>query len=367
MNFTFSIPTKLVVGKNCVRENAGMLAGFGKKALLVTGARSAKANGAQSDTAAALAANGQDWVLFDRVPANPTVDCVYAGAEAARRVGADFVIGIGGGSAMDAAKGIALLACEDIPRDKIFSGGYRERLPLCCVPTTAGTGSETTQYAILTNDAAQTKTSLASPVLFPDLALLDSRYLSTLSQNTMTNTVLDAFSHAAEGFLSKKASPLTDALALESIGVIAACFPALQFSCLTDEDRERLLYASMLGGMVIAHTGTSAVHSMGYSLTYFKHIEHGRANGLLLPAYLRFAERQCPKRVAALTEAALVPDVAALDKNFAALLGLREMITSEEIAQFSAIAVQAKNFVNGLAVPSRTETEELYREAFGLS
>lgn len=367
MKLVFSIPTKLVMGADCVRENAGMLACFGKKALLVTGARSAKINGAQDEVTAALARNGQSWKLFDRVPANPTVDCVYEGAAMAKASGADFVVGIGGGSAMDAAKAVAMLACENIPKAKIFESGYQKRLPLCCVPTTAGTGSETTQYAILTNDAARTKTSLASPVLFPDLALLDSKYLATLSKNTMTNTVVDAFSHSVEGYLSKKGSPLTDALALEAIGVIAGRFPALQAFCLTDADREELLYASMLGGMVIAHTGTAAVHSMGYSLTYFKHIDHGRANGLLLAAYLGFAGRQYPERVAALTKAALAPDVPALAKTLAALLGPCEAITPAEIERFSAIAVQAKNIANGVAVPSQTEVAALYRQAFGLS
>ena len=367
MKLNFSIPTKLIMEPDCVRKNAGALAPLGKKALLVTGARSAKANGAQNDVAAALAENGQSWELFDRVPANPAVDCVYEGASMAKAGGADFVIGIGGGSAMDAAKAVALLACENIPKTEIFKGGYKKRLPLCCVPTTAGTGSETTQYVILTNDAAQTKTSLASPTLFPDLALLDSKYLATLSQSTMTNTVLDAFSHSVEGFLSKRASPLTDALALEAIGVIADCFPALQAFCLTDADREKLLYASMLGGMVIAHTGTVAVHSMGYSLTCFKHIDHGRANGLLLPAYLCFAGRQYPERVAALIRAARVPDVLALDETLAALLGPREMITPAEIEAFSAIAVRAKNMANGVAMPSQTEVVALYRQAFGLS
>jgi len=367
MKIDYRIPTRLVFEPDCVKRNAELLRPFGARALLVTGAHSAKACGALDDMCAALARNGQSFEAFDRIPANPTVDCVYAGAAAARQGGMDFVVGIGGGSAMDAAKAIALLARTEIPREEIFRGVTGKRLPLVCVPTTAGTGSETTQYAILTNDEAQTKTSLASPSLFPDLALLDSRYLATLPPTTAVNTALDAFSHAAEGVLSRRASPLTDTLALEAVGRIAARFPALGAGALSDADREALLYASLLGGMVIAHTGTCAVHALGYSLTYFKHIDHGRANALLLPSWLSLAEKRDPERVAKILQAAKLPDVLALDEALAALLGPRERITPAEIERFSVIAAQSKNIANGIAAPTPPETAALYRQAFGLS
>ena len=118
---------------------------------------------------------------------------------------------IGGGSPMDAAKAIALLACQDIPESALFSGEYgTEVLPMVHIPTTAGTGSEVTQYAVLTNDAAQTKTSLASPMLFPKYALLDAKYMSGLSLSTTINTAMDALSHVIEGMLSIRANAMTD-------------------------------------------------------------------------------------------------------------------------------------------------------------
>ncbi len=367
MKLNYYVPTRILMEDNCIAKNAAALKTLGKTALIVTGARSAKDNGAQDALCTALTANGQAWEVFDRIRPNPDVDSVYAGAALAKNCGADFVVAIGGGSPMDAAKAIAMLACVDIPRDKIFNGAYDKRLPLCCIPTTAGTGSEVTQYAILTNDAEQTKTSIASPTLFPDLALLDPIYLVGLSKATMTNTVIDAFSHSVEGFLTVRANALSDTLALEAIGLIAARFSALAEDRLTAEDRAQLLYASTLGGMVIAHTGTTAVHSMGYSLTYFKNVDHGRANGLLLAEFLRYTQQRHPERVAAILKAAGVNTVDEFGESLDLLLGEKETVSTEELDRYAAIAIHAKNIQNCLVPPTETELRTLYERALGLA
>ncbi|MBP1736513.1 MAG: iron-containing alcohol dehydrogenase [Oscillospiraceae bacterium] len=366
MKLSFFLPTKILMDDNCIKANAALLASFGKKALIVTGARSAKANGSQSDLEAALTANGQSWTMFDKVMSNPTIDCVYEGAALAKAEGADFVVAIGGGSPMDAAKAISLLACEDISRENLFAGGYKTRLPLVCIPTTAGTGSEVTQYSILMNDKAQTKTSLSSPVLFPDLALLDSRYMAGLSQTTMINTVIDAFSHSAEGYLSNRANAISDALALEAMGIIGSGFAALSSGTITEALRANLLYASTLGGMVIAHTGTTAVHSMGYSLTYFHNIDHGRANGLLLAEFLKLVEQVRPDRVAPIVMACGLGSVTELASVLDGLLGEKEPITPEEVIKFSGIAIKASNIANCVVIPTEADLQRIYRTSFGL-
>ena len=366
MKFNFHIATKLIMDEDCVIKNAALLKPMGSKALIVTGAHSARESGALNDVCSALSANGQSYLLFDKVVNNPTIDCVYEGAELAKSGNADFVIGIGGGSPMDASKVIAMLACLDIPKDKIFDGGYDRRLPLCCIPTTAGTGSETTQYAILMNDEKQTKTSLGSPALFPDLALLDSKYMVSLSKSVMTNTVIDAFSHSVEGFLTVRANALTDALALEAIRVIAGIFPAIGEWRLTAEERAALLYASSISGMVIAHTGTTAVHATGYSLTYFRNIDHGRANGLLLPEFLKFTEKKRPDRVAPILRAAGYTSCNEFSDALSSLLGPRENVTEEEIEKYTAIAIKAKNIKNCIVEPSKEDLLRIYRQSFAL-
>lgn len=361
----YFMPTKVVTGPHCIQINSTLLAGMGKKALIVTGAHSAKSNGSLKDVTDVLDANSQSYAIFDRVMANPTIACAYEGADFARENKADFVIAIGGGSPMDAAKAIALLARQNITEENLFAGSYsKDVLPMAFVPTTAGTGSEVTQYSILTNHKAQTKTSIASPVLFPTYAFLDARYMSGLSYTTTLNTAIDALSHSVEGMLSNRASFITDCLAKESIQLIASCFDALISKTLTDEQRERLLNASMLGGMVIANTGTTAVHAMGYSLTYFKDIDHGRANGLLLAAFLDFVDKSYPDRIKTILSSMGFESVKEFARVMDQLLGEKEAITAEEITQYIGLAMKTKNIANCLITPRESDLAKAFRDSF---
>lgn len=365
MSVQFFLPTKVILDENCVQKSAALLKTFGQKALIVTGRHSAKANGSLQDVTDALASQGISHVLFDRIDSNPDIPTVRAGAAFARENGADFVIGIGGGSPMDASKAIALLARQDIPDERLFSGPYGpDILPLVLLPTTAGTGSEVTQYSILTNDAAQTKTSIATPLLFPKLALLDHRYTSGLPLRTTVNTAVDALSHAIEGILATRANSLVDLLATESIQKISGNFGRLAAGTVDPAARAELLYASTLAGIVIAHTGTTAVHSMGYSLTYFHHIDHGRANGLLLGAFFSFIEKQSPAVIRRLLDIMGLKNTQAFKDILAKLLGEKERITREEFAQYAALAIQAKNIANCTVVPTEQDLFDMYVESF---
>lgn len=362
MNQAFFMPTKVVMGDDCIKANRALLNKLGKTALIVTGARSAKANGSLADITEALSLNGQSYQVFDKVMSNPTIACVYEGAAYAREIGADFVMAAGGGSIMDAAKAIALLAKQDISEENLFSGQYtKDVLPMAFVPTTAGTGSEVTPFSILTNDKAKTKTSIATPLLFPTLALLDGKYMAGLPRRTTANTAVDAFSHCVEGLLSNKASSISDCLALEGIRLIAACFDAIKTGTVTPKQRSDLLCASMLGGMVIANTGTAAVHAMGYSLTYFKHIDHGLANGLLMGRFLALIEKDCPGRMKLILASAGLPSVAALTELLAELLEKPEHLTEEEINLYAGLAMKAKNMANCLVMPTEEALREILR------
>lgn len=366
MNLQFLMPTRVISGPECVRKNSQIFSSLGKRALIVTGSRSAKENGSLSDLEAAFADAGVEWRLFDRVMSNPSIACAYEGAALAKSFGAEFIAAIGGGSPMDAGKAIALLACQDIAEESLFSGNYgKQVLPMAFIPTTAGTGSEVTQYSILTSDRAKTKLSIATPLLFPTVSFLDAKYTRSLSRVTTVNTAVDAFSHLFEGMLSIRANPLSDLMAREGMLRILACRDGLLSGDLTSEDRENLLYASMLGGMVIAQTGTTAVHAMGYSLTYFRHIDHGRANGLLLPSFFRFVEQK-DSELAASVLAALSWDSSDRAGAFLVpLLGNRESISEEELRQYAAIAVKAGNIKNCRVVLTEEDILQIYRESLG--
>lgn len=360
--FSYYMPTEVLFGRDCVIQQGARLKELGSHALIVTGRSSAR-NGALGDVLAALEANGQTATVFDRVMPNPTVACVREGVALLRAAGADFIVAAGGGSPMDAAKAIATLAVQDRPDGEIFAGGYAaEALPMAHIPTTAGTGSEVTPYAILTNDEKQTKTSITSPAMFPRLAFLDGKYMEHLPVASTVNTALDAFSHAVEGMLSRRATPVSDALAMESLRVLYPLLPRTA-GALTLAERDGLLYGSMLAGMTIAQSGTTAVHGMGYYLTYFYNIDHGRANGLLLPGALRLCEKKGVDALGRILSACgdtLDGVCSVLDT----LLGEREDIPAERLADFARRAMGNKNIRKSAYEPTEEEVLGIYMGAF---
>ncbi|MGI5901909.1 MAG: iron-containing alcohol dehydrogenase family protein [Desulfitobacteriia bacterium] len=372
ISFKYFMPTRVIMGRDCISKNSKIFRTLGTKALLVTGARSAKENGSQQDVIAALEKEGISYYIFDRVMSNPSISCVYEGAHIAKEEKVDFIIAIGGGSPMDAGKAIALLAVQDIPEEELFNRTREDKiLPLAVVPTTAGTGSEVTQYSVLTNEKAETKTSIANPILFPKVAFLDAKYMENLAVDTTINTAIDALSHAVEGFLSVRASAMTDILALESLRLITACFPDLKRFRKSQGSgefplakREQLLYASYLAGIVIAQTGTTAVHSMGYSLTFFKGVDHGRANGLLLGEYLKFIEQKQREPVAKMLSAMDLATAQDFQLLLNELLGEeKETVSSEEINHYCQIAIRAKNIDSGIVKLGLEDIRHIFEQS----
>lgn len=372
MNKKYYMPTKVFSGSECIKNNKDEFKCLGKKAMIVTGTKSAKMNGSEIDVKEALDSVGINYIVFDKIKSNPTIKSTYEGAYIAKENGVDFIIAIGGGSPIDAGKAIALLAVQDIKEDKLFTGNYKDKvLPIAAIPTTAGTGSEVTQYSILTNDKAQTKTSIATELIFPRIAFLDSKYMNQLSVDITINTGIDALSHAIEGMLSVKSSVISNALAKESIRMILACVPKMlealatkSINVIDSEQREKLLVASYLAGMVIAQTGTTAVHAMGYSLTYFRNIDHGRANGLLLGEYLRFIEKKRSDLVQEIIEAMNVRSVEEYIEIMNQLFGEKEKLSPEEILKYSEMAISTKNINNCIVKPKEYDLIEMYSVSF---
>ena len=310
MRFSFEMPAGVRFGRGAVRENADLLA-LGRRAFVVAGRRSGRVCGALADVEAALTAEGVAFETSESVTNNPNVRECRALGEKARAFGADFIVGVGGGSPLDAAKAVAVFAANDIPEERLFQYGYAGGvLPIAAVPTTSGTGSEVTPWSIMTDDTAQTKRSFGGLLTFPRVALLDPGYTESLPYDVTLHTGMDAFQHCFESFLSMRATPVTDALNLYALGLFGECMEPLARGEHAGI-RDMLMLISMLGGMAIAQTGTTLMHAMGYPLTYFHGIPHGRANSIVLPAYLDALETHRPKRLAqalsalGLTKAAL--------------------------------------------------------------
>ncbi|AHM58151.1 NADPH-dependent butanol dehydrogenase Adh (plasmid) [Peptoclostridium acidaminophilum DSM 3953] len=334
MDFTYHMPTKIVFGKGAVRNAAAIFKETGRKAIIVTGRQSSKKNGSLSDVVSALGEAGVGHILFDEVDENPGVKTVQKAAEMAREAGADFVIGIGGGSPMDFAKGVAVLL-ENIECTymDLIEGSPLGATPVIAVATTSGTGSEVTHYAIFTDYEENTKKNYVHRI-FPRYALCDPSYTQFLSAEVTVNTAVDALSHLVEGYMANAANPISDMLARSGFEIFKKCKQALLKGEFGYEDRENLMLCSTVAGMVISQAGTSLPHGMGYPLTYFKGIAHGRANGLVMREYLEFcSDTSKLKGMLKLLEMSSLSELGEfLDK----LLGLEKSVSADEIAKYSS-------------------------------
>jgi alcohol dehydrogenase class IV len=285
--FVFHHPTKIIFGRGSIAKLGEEAAKLGRNCLLVSGRNFAKRSGYLGTVEGNLSASGLRVVAFSEVEPNPSIETLYSGAAASKRDGCDVLVAFGGGSAIDAAKGIAFLASGDAKLEESFAPKevLRPVIPIVAVPTTCGTGSEVTRYSVITDLATRRKRTLVGLPLLPKLALLDPAVLDDLPKRMIAYTGFDALSHSFEALLSKTSHRISDMLAIESITAICKnLVDALE----SLESRERVFYGSMLAGMAINTTGTVLVHGMGYYLTNYHDVHHGLANSVLLPYVLRF-------------------------------------------------------------------------------
>lgn len=347
-NLKFLMPTKITVGENCVKNNFSDLI-LGKRCMIVTGKTSGKKSGALDDVTDVLRTNGIEYLVYDRIGNNPTIEETAEGDAAARAFGCDFLIGIGGGSPLDACKAIAVYA-TNIPSEDgdfklydIYKGVYKNKpLPMAAIPTTAGTGSETTPYSILTLHKEKTKKSFSCPDVFYRVAFLDGRYTVNLPLQIARNTAIDALSHLLEGYTNKKASPLTDYIALEGMRILGKHADILRNGNFTVDICTELLWAACIGGIVISQTGTTIVHSMGYGLTYYRDIPHGMANGFLLGEYLERVRSVAPHRISE-CEAAMGMSLTEFKKFLSDCLPYDGAFSKDEITEWAKTSIKARN------------------------
>jgi alcohol dehydrogenase class IV len=362
MQFKFHMPTKAYFGTGCISQNSSELALLGKQALIVTGGHSARESGALTDICNELTALNIGYAVFDKVENNPSTDTVKAGGAEAKRIGADFIVGIGGGSPLDASKAVAVLAVNEIEPVELFTNKFTTKpLPIVAIPTTAGTGSEVTPYCILTRNDLQTKVSFGNADTFPSIAFLDPRYTESQPFGVTVNTAVDAFSHCLEGYLGKRRTPASDILALEGISLFGRCLGDLKAAKITYEHRENLLYMSMLGGVVISHTGTTIVHGAGYNLTYFKGIPHGKANGFLMTEYMRFNYDYARDRIDNVMKLLKMGNLDEFGEAMTDLLGEAPCLDEAEIAQYAAITMTQRSTATNIRPVAVTDIAEILR------
>lgn len=303
MDFNFHMPVRIISGWGAVRDHADVFRELGSRCVIVTGGSSAQKCGALDDMKAALDQAGISYQIFSGIGANPLVSaCDQAGA-LARDFGADFLIGIGGGSPMDAAKAAAVYATNpELSGEEIYA--YTPEtgnapLPVVLVGTTAGTGSEVSAVAVLTRDSDGRKKSISGPWCFAHIAFADPSYTCSVPYGTTVSTALDALSHTVEGMLNPRIGEVIRMFGHRALQLIGPALARMNREhTLPDRaERERLYYGSLYAGVVLAACGTAFPHPMGYVLTEDYGIPHGRACAAFLPSLLEYAKTTAPEAV----------------------------------------------------------------------
>lgn len=289
--FEFYSAGRIIFGSGSLQKVGEVAAELGRNALIVASHRSRSAH---TQLEAVLHARGLGFSYFSEVTREPTVEIIDHGVEVARQAQVDFVIGIGGGSCLDAAKAIAGMVNHPGSvlnyLEGVGSGAKisRPTLPCLAIPTTSGTGAEVTKNAVIAASTGQFKKSLRSPALIPKVALVDPALTLSLPSEQTAFSGMDALTQCIEAYVSRKAQPIAATLALEGIthgarGLLTAVQDGTNLAA-----REAMSLCSLLSGLALANSGLGAVHGIGAALGALFEIPHGLACAITLPAVMAF-------------------------------------------------------------------------------
>lgn len=290
------MPVRLFSGSEAVEKNAGLFSCYGTRCALITSKSAAAKSGALADVSEVLSGAGISFCVYDEIRQNPSVQSCLEAGRLAHDFGASFVIGIGGGSALDAAKASAVFAASPgLDEDRFYRKQWDcAPLPILLVGTTAGTGSEVTKVSVLT-DSCGRKHSIHDDRLFAAAAFGDPKYTASLSLPVTLSTGIDVLSHCAESWFNRNADEISRAFAVRGIRLLyAPLLKAAEGGELDPVQREELYNASILGGLAICGTGTCFPHTLGYYLTENYAIPHGFASARFLPSLLELVQVKAP-------------------------------------------------------------------------
>lgn len=332
-----------------------------------------------------LNAEDLEFQVYDELPTEPTVEFVNEGIKLFREYGANIILAVGGGTPIDTAKAISIMATnrgsiEDyIGANKIQTPS----IPLVAVPATAGTGSEVTIFTIITNNKTSVKMLIASPHLMPRLAIVDPLLTLTMPKGLTAATGLDALTHAIEAYVSRKAQPMTDILANSAIRLLAENLVKAWTNGNDLEAREKTMLGSYQAGLAFGNSSVALVHGMSRPIGAFFHIAHGMSNAALLGPVMQFSLPGNPKRYAQIA-AALGENVSGFGDMDAAKMGasaVRRMITQLKIPRLRDLGIDKARFQevmpqmidaaissgspdNNPRIATREEMTEIYNQAY---
>ena len=360
MDFSYYMPTRIIFGCGKLSELETTPYLPGKKALVVIGASGAmKKHGYLDRVTKYLKSNGVETVVYDRIQPNPVSEHVEEGASAAKESGCDFVVGLGGGSTIDSAKSIAVMAVNPghywdyITRG---SGGGKTpangALPIVAITTTAGTGTEADPWTVITRSETNEKIGWGANCTFPCLSIVDPELMVSVPAKTTAYTGMDAFFHSVETYLATVNQPTSDHLALEAVGLITKYLPIAVKDGTNMQARTRLAWANTEAGICESLSCCISHHSMEHAVSaYYPEVAHGAGLTMLSVSYFTYLAERNPARFGDLARA-MGEDLDGLSEKESAMAfiaGLKKLITNvgleeQKLADFGIQRNDLKTF-----------------------
>jgi alcohol dehydrogenase len=384
--FQFDAPNTILHGAGALNQLPQLIAALGAERVLIVTDPGIAALGVVDRVVGLLDGAGIEHVVFDEVQPDPTVDNVNAGVEVLESFRADCVVGLGGGSPLDAAKVIAIRSTNPEPLSA-FAGLHRIKnmgLPVIAVPTTAGTGSEATKVAVITDTLRNVKMMMLSRPLMPTAAIVDYELSSSMPAGLTAAVGVDTLTHGIEAYVSAKANALTAPLALECVRLCAQHLVTAWREPHAPEARAGMALAATLGGMAFSNSSVCLVHGMSRPLGAVFHLPHGLSNAILLPTVTRFSWEAAAGRYADIARVVRcatldLPDERACENLVEWLEDLNRVLCLPRLSQCPGVeranfdanlekmsddALASGSPMNNPRVPTREQISSLYSEVW---
>ena len=363
-------------GPGARKELPGVVSRFGYKKALVVTDKSLMKFGVAKMVIDELDAAGIAYDIFDDVKPNPTVTNVKDGIEACKKSGADFIVAIGGGSAMDTAKGIGIVCNNPEFSDIVSLEGVadtkKKSLPIIALPTTAGTAAETTINYVIIDEVNQKKMVCVDPNDIPAVAIVDAELMYSLPKGLTASTGMDAMTHAIEGYITKAAWEMSDMFEIKAIEMIHKYLPIAVNEPQNPEGRNGMAVAQYIAGMAFSNVGLGVDHGMAHPMSALHDVPHGVACAILLPTVMRFNAPAAKEKYAEIARACGVyKDGMTLDEaveaacneiaNLSRIVGIPEHLSELGIHEedIPALAEQAINDVCTPGNPREVTKEDI--------
>lgn len=336
MQMSYELRTRVIFEQDALAENATLITSLGSSALVVLDAHLEDTHPAIQETLFCLEYNGIHRTLYHHTRRTaPNIANLEAGAALARETSVDFIVAIGGISTLETAKAIALLAAQDIDEATLLVSTIERAIPVICIPTMPGGGTEVTDEVHIAQTGLDHLTLVRNRLLLPYLALIDPRYMANLSEENVIECYLHTLGRAVEALASEKANPISDCLGVAALGGMSDLFDSLTA---TDKSMslwhdEHLLLAANQTGLAIAMVGANTLEALATPLTYVKEMSLGKAYGLMIPPFIAFLLDRHKVVGDVVLQSLYLPNLDALQEFLWDILGEVEPLSQAEYEQ----------------------------------